>query len=338
MANIDSVKNRMTRTEKDPWACILTRRPDSYRIPEIGDVLIEAVDYALFERKLDNAVRNGVVLEKWAERDTHFTSKAQAVLGSVSTACGALSLADEKLRRAKRGAGGCSDCLAQYNKRMGTFLVYRGRPKEAVHAYDRAVKLFAGEGNEREEAQSLLGRGGARYVLQDFANGLEDEERAIALLGSAGGFHLVMASINMVAILTGMRRSESAYRKIEEVQNMLKGQERAERPRVLLRWIRALLLETKGDYKNAGQVLDRVESRLKKLDMKPELRVLFADRARVARSPTLIRNIAKKALYIEDSQRIRSILERIIRSPTPEAIVEWRQALDSYVPPAPLAT
>ncbi|MCP4549700.1 MAG: hypothetical protein GY835_24860 [bacterium] len=332
MADIESVRNKMTRTERDPWVCILNRRPESYQIPEIGYVLIEAVDRALFERKLDNAIRNGVVFEKWAEWNTHFRSKAQAVLGSVYTACGMPALAEERFRAAKREAANCSDCLAQYHKRMGTFLVYQSKAREAVHAYNRAVRLFASEGNEPEEAKSLLGRGGARYVLQDFEKGLKDEERAIALLGSNGGFHLVMATINMVALLAGMRESELACRKIEEVQDMLKGQEGTERARLLLRWIRALLLETKGEHKNAGQVLDRVEGRLRKLDMKAELRVLFADRARIARRPATIRNIARKALEIEVSQRIRVMLERIIRKPTPEAIVDWRRALDSYVP------
>ncbi len=338
MGGIGSVKNRMTRTEKDPWVCILSRRPESYQIPEIGDVLIEAVDQALFERNLGNAIRNGVIFEKWSERDAHFRSKSHAVLGSVYTACDLPSLAREKLMEAKSEAGNCSDCLAQYHKRMGTFLVYQGMTKEAIHAYGQSVRLFANEGRGLEEGKSLLNRGAARYILHDFRGGLKDEERAIALLGTNGGIHLIMASINLVAILAGMGESESACSKIEELQDMLKGQEGMDRARLVLRWIRALLLEANGEYKNAGQLLDRVEGRLRKLDMVAELRVLLADRARIARRPATIRKVARKALEIEVSHKIRTMLERIIRKPTPEAIIDWRQALDSYVPPFAVAT
>ncbi len=342
MEPADSTKNRISRVDKDPWACILGRRPESYQIPEIGNVLMQAIDQALFERKLERAIRTGVVLEKWAERLPHFACKAQAVLGSVFTIAGMPSLAEEKLLAAKGKTGGCRDCLAQYHKRLGTFLVYSGDPSGSMRAYDQAVKLFAELGDKLEEAKALLNRGVTRSILHDFNAGLKDQEYAVDLLRSAEvasngkvGIYFVAASVNIAAILAQLGVIELARKKIEEIQEMLKGQDGVERARIILRWVRALLFEQEGGYRNAGQILDRVEGRLRKLEMNSELRVLLADRARVARHPPTVIRIARKALDMETKPAIRAKIERVIREPIREAILEWRAALDSYVPPFP---
>jgi hypothetical protein len=104
----------------------------------------------------------------------------------------------------------------------------------------------------------------------------------------------------------------------------------------LIRWLKALLLEEKGgreDLKIAGQMLDRIEGRMKSLGMQAELRPLLADRARIARDPGCIRRIASKAFDLEISGRVKPLIEEVIRNPTKAAIVAWRNGLDSYIPP-----
>ena len=122
---------------------------------------------------------------------------------------------------------------------------------------------------------------------------------------------------------------------IEETQEMLVGEDDLERPKLILRWIRALLLEAQEELKEAGEMIDRIEPRMRKLDMKPELRVLLADRARIAKLPATIKRIAKKALDMEDIPRIRELIEQAIQHPTRDNVLKWRNSLDAYVPPFP---
>ena len=116
---------------------------------------------------------------------------------------------------------------------------------------------------------------------------------------------------------------------------MLIGEDDLERPKLILRWIRALLLEAQERFKDAGEMIDRIEPNMRKLDMKPELRVLLADRARIARQTKTIEKAANKARDIEDIPRIRELIEKVLRDPTRENILKWRNSLDAYVPPFP---
>lgn len=119
---------------------------------------------------------------------------------------------------------------------------------------------------------------------------------------------------------------------------MLKGIKDIERPKLLIRWIKALLLEDKGkaeDMRRSGAMMDRIAVRMKNLEMKAELKVLLADRARVARNPTTIRRIASRAYDMEHLPHIMKLIEVVIKEPQREHITNWRNSLDAYIPPFP---
>ena len=139
----------------------------------------------------------------------------------------------------------------------------------------------------------------------------------------------------MAAILVELKRINEALQKVEEAQGLLRGTTDLERPSLILRWIRALLLALQGDLKSAGEIIDRIETRMRRLDMKPELKVLLADRARVARRQRTIKRIAHKAYAMEDIPRLMAVIEKVVDEPSQENVLAWRNALDSYVPPFP---
>lgn len=335
-----SIKNLVGRTERDPWNAILGSRPEKYRISEVGLTLIEAVDFALFRRNLREAITSGVILEKWAGHDLHFDCKAAAVMASVYSVCGLRLEAEKMLVKAKRhGApdSNCKeDCKAQYFKRNGTFLMYENRYRDACLLYGRSADLFLDLGEGKEAGKSLLNRGVALAAMKRFDDALEDENRALDLLGEEFSFHIIAAAVNIAAIFMELEQVDLALSQVSHVQDMLKGSDNLERPRLILRWIRALLLVLQGDLKNAGEMIDRVEVRMKRLDMKFEHRVLLADRARIARQPSIIKRIAKKAYDMEDIPSVRKIIETVMREPTRENILAWRSSLGSYIPPFPV--
>lgn len=335
-----SVKNLVTRTERDPWNAVLGRRPDRYQIPQVGNTLIQQVDHALIERDLDRAFRSGIVFERWAQRLPHFHAKVPAVMASIYTACDLRDRALYKLQQAKRRVErqGCRECRAFYHHRSGRYLIYDHRPKESIREYNKAVALFEELDNPLETAKSLMGRGVAKYLLRLLEDGLADEERALDMIGTDSGIYIVVGSINASAILTSMGNNEAAREKIDHAQAMLKGMKNTERAKLIIRWIRSLLLERTGeraDLKLAAQMMDRIAARMRHFEMKAELRVLLADRARVSRDPATTIRIASRAYELEESPRVMKKIERVIRSPTRENVVAWRKALDFYVPSFP---
>lgn len=335
-----SVKNLVGRTERDPWSAVIGSRLETYRIPEVGVALMERVDHALFERDLDRAITAGVIFQKWAEHDLHFRCKAPAVMAAVYAVCGLSGEAERMLVAAKKRlpVSNCQDCRAQYLRRTGTFCAHEGRYQNAYSAYSQSSELFLELGDRREAGISVLSRGTMAFLLHRCDKALEDHNFALELLGEEFSIHLIIASINIAAIHADLGQAEHALQQIHIAQAMLKGQCNAERPRLILRWIRALLFEAEGKNKDAGEILDRVEARMRRHDMKPELRVLLADRARIARRPSAIRRIARKAHTMEEIPRIKSIIESVMKKPTRENILSWREALDSYVSPFPATT
>ncbi len=334
MASRDSIKNRVNRTASDPFNCIVGRGPETYRIPEVGDALIEAVDYALFERKLENALIAGILMERWAGADEGDKCKAQAVLGGIYSACGMQPLAEEKFLSAKTLLEDECDRQAEYYRRLGTFLWYDNNTQDAQKSYHRSFVLSKRLGDVLGAAKSIIARGSMKWIQRDWESALDDQEAGLDLIkGYAPTYYIVIgASVNIATILTSTGRTAEARAKIEEIQGQIVGLDGMEKMRVLLRWIRALLLELDGETKNAGQMLDRVEARLRKLDMRLELRTVLADRARIARGTASRKKIARKALEIERFPLVRTKIERVIEEPNIEHIQEWRDALDSYVP------
>lgn len=334
-----SVKNLVGRTERDAWSPMTSSRPESYRIPEVGLAYMEKIDHALFERDLDGAITTGVIFQKWAEHDQHFRCKAPAVMAAVYAVCGIRAEAEKKLVVAKElvRAIQCQDCHAQYLKRAGTFFIHEAKYQEAHSAYSRSSDLFLDLGERREAGKSILNRGVSSALMHRYDDALRDQERALELLGDGFSIHIIIASINIAAVYTYLGQVDRALDQIDVSQEMLKGEGNAERPRLILRWIRGLLFEAEGKKKDAGEMLDRVEARMRRHDMRPELRVLLADRARIARRPSAIRHIAEKAHSLEDIPRIRTVIESVMKEPTRENILSWRSALNSYVQPFPAA-
>jgi len=340
MAKTVSIKNLVGRTARNPWDSIVGRRPGSYQIPEVGISLMDQVDHALLERNLHQAILTCIVFEKWAEKDLHFRCKAPAVMASVYSVCGMASEAESKIIEARMLAHtrGCKDCKAQYHRRNGIYLFHSSRPGAAFRSFEKAVNLFEELRDPVESAKSLIGRGVVQAINHDFEKGLADQERAIGLLLPKRSIFILSGAVNIAAMLTKMGEGDLARQKVAEVQRMLKGARAVEPLKLLLRWIKALLLEEKGgreDLKLAGQMLGRIEVRMRNLGMQAELRVLLADRARISTDPLCIRRIASKAFDLELSREIRALIEEVIRNPTGEAITAWREGLDSYVPQFP---
>ena len=165
MAEEHSVKNLVSRAASDPWNVVLGRRPASYQIPEVGHELMATIDYAVFERNLDKAIVTAVIFEKWAENTPHFSCKAPAVMSTVYTIGGMLSVAEEKIYQAKTRVGNCTDCRAHYLKRNAIFSIYDEQPRESLESYTEAVSIFAELGNTLEQAKCLIGRGVVQIIL-----------------------------------------------------------------------------------------------------------------------------------------------------------------------------
>jgi tetratricopeptide (TPR) repeat protein len=297
---------------------------------------MERVDHALFERDLDEAISTGVVFQKWAAHDFHFQCKAASVMAAVYAVCRLRGEAEKKLVTAKqRLHPDCKDCMAVHLDRTGTFLIYEARYQAAHAAYSRASDFFLDLGARRDAGRSILNRGVTLHLMNQHHEALKDEERALELLGDEFNIYIIMASINIASILMHLGKADLALDQIEASQEMLAGINSPERPRLILRWMRALLLEAQMELKTAGEMLDRIETRMRGLDMTPELRVLLADRARIARRPDVIVRIARKAHAMEDVPRIMAVIEKVANDPSRENILAWRNALDSYVPPFP---
>lgn len=336
MAEEHSVKNLVSRAASDPWNVVLGRRPGSYQIPEVGQELMATIDYAVFERNLEKAIVAGVIFEKWAESAPHFSCKAPAVMSTVYAIGGMLSVAEEKICQAKMRVGNCTDCRGHYLKRNAIFSIYDEQPRESLASYTEAISIFAELGNTLEQAKCLIGRGVIKSLMRDHEGGLQDEDAGMALLDTTAGHYIVFGAVNKAEIFTRLGRRDEARAQIEKAQETLAGIKSVERPKLILRWIRAQLLEASGerkDQKLAGQMLDRIESRMRNLDMGREIRVLLADRAVVARAPHTIRQVAQKALAMETSRRVRERIQAVIDDASRENVLKWRQALDSYVPP-----
>lgn len=337
MAEEHSIKNLVARAASDPWNVVLGRRPGSYQIPEVGHELMATIDYAVFERNHEKAIVTGVIFEKWAESTPHFSCKASAVMSTVYSIGGILTVAEEKIHQAKTRIGNCTDCRAHYLKRNAIFSIYEERPQESLLSYTEAISLFTELGDTLEQAKCLIGRGVVKsMMMRDHEGGLSDQDAGMSLLDANAGHYLVYGVVNKAQTLTKLGRRDEAKEQIERAQEYLAGIKSVERPKLLLRWIRAQLLEADGDRKDqklAGQMLDRVESRMRHLNMEREIRIVLADRALVARAPHTIRQIAQKALAMETSRRVRERIQAVIDDTSRENILKWRQALDSYVPP-----
>lgn len=331
-----SKRNLVGRVERDAWKAVIGSRTESYQIDEVGVALIRSVDRALFERKTRDALRMGFILEKWAEHHIHFNAQAPAVMSSVYTVCQLYNDAEYTIVIAgKRVNPGCKDCQAQYLKRLGTFYFHQRTYTQAIKAYSQSAELFIAIGKFDEAAMSLLNRGASKYYLHQYEEALADEEYALELMGDEFTIYTIMCSINIVGILLALKKLDEALERIKSIQDTLVGESDIERPKLIIRWIRALLLEAEGKLKDAGEMIDRIEPRMRRYDMKPELKVLLADRARIASQTDIIQIIAGKALEMEEVPRIRRIIETVISDPKREHIILWRDALDSYVPPFP---
>ena len=331
-----SKKNLLGRVERDAWKAVTGTRTESYQFDDVGVTLMHSVDRALFERKNRDALRTGFILEKWGEHNIHFSAQAPAVMSSVYSVCRLFNDAEYSIVLArKRVNPDCDDCQAQYLKRLGTFHFHQQTHRQAIKAYSQSAELFIAIGKSEEAAMSLLNRGASKYYLRQYEGALADEEHALELLGDECTIYTIMCSINIVGILLGLKKLDEALERIKSIQDGLVGENDIERPKLILRWVRALLLEAEEKLKDAGEMMDRIEPRMRRYDMKPELKVLLADRARVARQTDMIQEIARKALEMEEIPRIQRIIEKVITEPTREHIISWRNALDSYVPAFP---
>lgn len=161
-------------------------------------------------------------------------------------------------------------------------------------------------------------------------------KKGLELLDGNAGHYILIGTSNSAWFLTRLGRRNEARGKVAEAQDILSGLKKVERPKLILRWIKSLLLEDTGgknERKIAGQMLDRVEVSMQSHGMDRERRVLLADRARIARAPYTIKQIARKALALETSRRVRICIEAVLSNPTRDNICKWRDSLDSYVPP-----
>lgn len=334
----ESIKNLVTRTRTDPWGALVGRRPESYQIPEVGNVLIEMVDQALVERQLDKASDYVSILKRWSRHNPTFKPKALAAEGAFFMVCRKLALAEEKMTEGKMLAGDQTSPLAECYRRLGALYLYQYRFAQAIDACNTSIRYFRNEGNTLGIAISLMTRGYARWQMKEHASGLHDEERGIELLDyTMPFFHLVTGSVNAACILTDMGRPRTALAKIEDIQSMIRGQPNMERPRLSLRWLRALLLEQDKKCKEACELLDRVDRRFVKLDMDNERRVLLADYARISKSPKKIRNLAERGKDLEMSPDTLEKIDQVLQNPSEENIRKWRESLDSYMPIFPKA-
>lgn len=302
----------------------------------MGVSLIHSVDRSLFERKNRDALRTGFILEKWAEHHIHFNAQVPAVMSSVYSVCQLYHDAEYTIVVAgKRVDPDCKDCQAQYLKRLGTFHFHQRTHAQAIKAYSQSAELFIAIGKPGEAAVSVLNRGASKYYLHQHEEALADQEYALKLIGDEFNMYTVMCSINIVGILLALEKLDEALERIKSIQDTLVGEHDIERPKLILRWVRALLLEAEGNLKDAGEMIDRIEPRMRRYDMKPEMKALLADRARIARQTEIIQDIAGKALEMEEIPRIKRIIEAVISNPKRENIISWRNSLNSYVPPFP---
>ena len=336
MSEDHSIKILVAHTMTDPWNAILGRRPENYQIPEVGFTLMNMIDLAVFERDIEKAIVTGIIFEKWADRMSHFDCKAPAVMSTIYCIGGQMDIAELKVITAKNKVYDCLDCEAHYLKRYAYYLVSDERPRESIQAYSQAVRLFEELGVPLEQAKCLMNRGLVKSFMHDYGSALADEETAMDLLSPDSGHYLVIGSINRANVLMKMGRQDEARNAVTESQSLLAGMKNVERPKLILRWTTALLLDLTGqekDRKRAAQMLDRVEYRMRHLSMHREIRVLLADRALVARATRTIKQIARRALGNQISPRVRERIQDVLDDPTREKILKWRNALDSYVPP-----
>ena len=186
--------------------------------------------------------------------------------------------------------------------------------------------------------RSKVLRGAASWRLRDYERALADQEHGIGMLENVASsdYITIQALVNIVSIKVSMGHVDEALKRIESMQACLKGEDSqgVERTRLILRWLRALVLEITGEMKCAGQILDRIEARLRAYDMRAELKVLLADRARMASSESLVKRIVgstasaemttKKSRMIDSPPDYSSSLARFASSErSPFSRVTW---------------
>ena len=340
MLKEQKIRSLVSRARKNPWQPILSRTAPRYRIPEIGDLYIETIDESLFERRFDNAMRQVVLFEKWSETSRDYSPRAKAAFGTILLICEKMNLADREIRSAVTQAEsvGSSICVAECERRLGMLLWYQNRHRDAIGTYTSSLRRFEQEEDSRGVVINFINRGIAYWKLKKYDLALTDEEAAISLINETmPGFYVVAASLNIAAIYASRGDHEMALQQIENTQAMIKGLDGMSRARLILRWIRGLLLESEGKLKRAIEMLERVDRQMVLLDMDIERRVLLADTARIAKNPDKIIRIAERAVRLEDSPHVTTIVNKVIKEPSYENVLAWRDALDTYIPPFPAA-
>lgn len=323
-----------TRLNREPWSCILGNR-DLYNEPEVGYLLIELIDTAVFEFKTQHAVELAVIFKKWAEKYTLHIIPAKAAMGAVLHIMGDARSGHSIISEAISSSleVGCEYSLAESLRRMGTLHLKEKHFDKAVACYSRSLKVFREQDLNSGIVINLVNRSVALRHLEKYQLAREDGEAAIYAYGETSpDWHLVAASVNLALYHVYQNSRAAALGIVDSIITKIQGREGMERVRLSIRWLRALLLENQREIRLAIELLDRVDERMEKLGMRAERLALLADKARmVSRESTKIR-IANKALHIAPSNVERIVIQRVAKDPTDQNIQEWRRAVKSYIP------
>ena len=219
-------------------------------------------------------MKHSVIFEKWAEENDTFRLRAKAAAGAVLLHSGASVMAERLILGSVEQArkSGHATTIAECERRLGLLLWFQHRHQKAIQVYSISHRRFQDEGQIAEAAISLISRGVVFWRVGDRDNALADEERAVSMIGKKANempyFYLVAACLNLAGLHAASGSTGLALEKIENAQEIFRGIDSMEKARLLLRWIRALLLEVNGGVKRAGEMLERVERRM--VDMEHE--------------------------------------------------------------------
>ncbi|MCP5115290.1 MAG: hypothetical protein GY953_31060 [bacterium] len=171
MSTQDSIKSLVARTRNDPWSAVVGRRPQSYRIPEVGDTLIELIDQALFERQFDELSDRVSVFKQWAKHSPSFKPKALAAEGTFFLVCGKMSVAEEKIMKGSQLAADQDGPLAECYRRLAVLHLHQRKFSSAVRTCNVSMQHFERATNALGVAINFINRGLAKWHMNRYGCG-----------------------------------------------------------------------------------------------------------------------------------------------------------------------
>ncbi len=290
---------------------------------------------AINEHNVESALERALIARQVSASlsDHHMICRASAALGSAFRLAGCYDLSREKMKEAKLAAGRCLSCIAEVERRWAVLNLYENRYEESLQQLNLAADTFESLSKRADLAKVLVTRGIVWWKLGQPEKALADEHAAIDNFSDdMPSFYYISAMLNATAFSLENDHAEMTLQAIQHLREVLKGVAGCSRVRVLVRWVRGLLLKKMGRLKSAAELLESAESGMIRLSMKPELRALYADLAGTKKREDAIVRVAKKALKIEASEEVCLAIQRVVRDPTPTNVVAWRSALDSPFP------